>query len=136
MSIVGGSVPVIRPFVRQYFPSLLGSAFDQYENGGRRYHRSGSRGGRSQELKNFDSRKLVPGAEGKGTKSNSYVTSVRGGSKRPSVFHTGDGGSEEFIMYNGGEFPDSKIVRTTEYRIDEGSEHQADSIRQCVREVA
>lgn len=133
MSIFGGSVPVIRPFVRQYFPSLLGPASDRYESGGRKYHRSGSQGGRSQELRNFDARQLVPGPEGNRTKSNSYVTSVKGGTKRPSMFNAGDGGSEEFIMYNRGELPDSKIVRTMEYRIEEGSEHKANSIRECIQ---
>ena len=137
MSIVGGSVPAIRPFVRQYFPSLLGfsSGGERYASGGRKYHKSGSQGGRSQELKNFDARQLVPGSEGKGTKPNSYVASVKGGSKRPSIFQTGDGGSEEFIMYNGGEVPESKIVRTMEYRIEEGSESRAESIRECIRPV-
>lgn len=133
MSIVGGSVPAIRPFVRQYFPSLLGPASDRYASGARKYHRSGSQEGRNQELKDFNAQKLCP--ESNRTKSKSYVTSVKGGSKRPSMFHPGDGGSEEFIMYNGTELPDSKIVRTMEYRIEEGSEHKADSIRECVREV-
>lgn len=49
------------------------------------------------------------------------------------MFNAGDGGSEEFIMYNGGELPDSKIVRTMEYRIEEGSEHKANSIRECIQ---
>ncbi len=130
MSIVGGSVPAIRPFVRQYFPSLLGPTSDRYASGRRKYHKSGSQGGRNRELKDFDPRRLVPGSDGKGTKSNSYITTVKGGSKRPSIFQPADGGSEEFIMYNGGEFPESRIMRTMEYRIDAGSEHKTDSVRQ------
>ena len=122
MSIVGGSVPAIRPFVRQYFPSLLGPTSDRYSSGRRRYHKSGSQGGRSQELKDFNVRKLVPGDDGVDTNPHSYVTTVKGGSQRPSMFQSGDGGSEEFIMYNGGELPESQIVRTMEYRIEGGSE--------------
>ena len=129
MSIVGGSVPAVRPFVRQYFPSLLGPASDKYASGRRKYHKSGSHGGRSQELKNFDVRKLVPGNEGQDVKPNSYVTTVKGGSRRPSYFQSGDGGSEEFIMCNGGELPESKIVRTMEYRIEEGNDHKLESLR-------
>lgn len=133
VSIVGGSVAVVRPFVRQHFPALLGATSNgRYGSGDRKYQRSNSFGLRSREreqIHNKDDSRHV--RQMGGNTPTVYTATVKGGATtRMSVSNgAGDGGSEEFIMYNGGGLPESKIVRTLEYTIEEGQTPQ--SVREC-----
>ncbi|RDW84879.1 hypothetical protein BP6252_02469 [Coleophoma cylindrospora] len=95
ISIIGGCIPTMKPFLRKYLPNILGSSSPQYGSHG---YGSRKRTG-SYPLHSFD-----PSRSGKGTQNQVTVNGQ------------GDNESEEYIIQNdGGESKMGSIVKTVHY---------------------
>lgn len=101
LSIIGGSIPALKPFLQQFFPRLLSSP----------YIRNSESNGHAERYYTGESQLIgmVGGHQRKASEcaGGSQSTKTRGVSSR--MVH-GDAGSEEFIMQD-------SIVKTIQYDV-------------------
>ncbi|KAL3423074.1 integral membrane protein [Phlyctema vagabunda] len=112
MSIVGGCIPTMKPFMRKYLPNILGSSKQHYGSHGYASHGYGSRNrSGSHPLQSFD-----PSRSGKEGTTRTTVKALD--SKK------GDNESEEYIIQNtsGSDLNFGNIVKTIDYGYEEEAE--------------
>lgn len=117
LGIVGGCVTAMRPFVRRYFPRLLGlsSGNDSYDYSG---YSGYARGKHAYPLGSIP-RSDHPNFTGT---NHQYSTRLEGGA------HSSDGDSEEQVLREAAAPPgkggESRIVRTVEFDVENGTLHR------------
>jgi hypothetical protein len=113
ISIAGGCAPTLRPFIRRYFPYILGSSGGMYGSEDVRQGRSSQ--GQSHHLRSFDP------SSGMTPKTTGTRVTVRGAGPTK-----GENESEEYIIQHEnnseGDSSFGQITRTVEYGYEEGAE--------------